>query len=533
MKPSNVNEAIKYLLKENEKYQHPFFPSEKSNEKCEICENDKDLHIKQINKIPLISSNNSSISSIKYNHSHIIPITVLSKVRSRSYKCKICFNIIPNEQALKNKCHNCNTYYCDECLYLDLKESIKNGKYELYCPECKIIYDEEKIKDILSDYSGNEEGKSEIEEEKNELINLYEKNKFKHQILSNNLMFCPIPDCEGYATKNNSSNYNICNRGHKFCVRCGEIWHSSGICPEEKKLDELFQYYYERLKLKKCPFCQVMTMKRGGCNHIKCTYCQRHWCWICGELFKSIDEHYGNINSKCYQQMNMNIIENDICSKCDNVNHKFFIFDNCHHRICYNCLEVYFLENEIKIDNNIEIKCISEGCNNISSLEIRKFIYLINKINNKVLKIKYNKGFYFNEFNATNISDFFFFRRICDYNNFCFKINEFIFCIEPWRRCYRNIPCVIESLYFIWLFIFQVIAFYLMPISLQICFRYLYYNFAKTIISEYYNKFLIIPLIIGEELLTLIYFIPFSVLHYFYLLINLLASIFCYKRKEY
>ena len=192
MKPSNVNEAMRYLSKENEKYQHPFFPSEKSNEKCEICENDKNLHIKHQKKLPLISSNNSSISSIKYNHSQIIPITVLSKIRSRSYECKICFNIIPNEQALKNECHNCNTYFCDECLYLDLKESIKNGKYELYCPECKIIYDEEKIIDILSDYSGNEEEKSEIKEEKNELINLYKKNKFKHQILTNNLIFCPM-----------------------------------------------------------------------------------------------------------------------------------------------------------------------------------------------------------------------------------------------------------------------------------------------------------------------------------------------------
>ena len=68
----------------------------------------------------------------------------------------------------------------------------------------------------------------------------------KNKILNNNnLLFCPIPDCEGYAKKNDSTTYNICNKGHKFCVRCGEEWHRNGICPQEEKLDELFQKYYE------------------------------------------------------------------------------------------------------------------------------------------------------------------------------------------------------------------------------------------------------------------------------------------------
>ena len=65
----------------------------------------------------------------------------------------------------------------------------------LYCPECKTEYDKNKINDILSNNNGNEE-------EKNKLLKLYEKNKFKNIILNNNnLIFCPIPDCEGYAEK--------------------------------------------------------------------------------------------------------------------------------------------------------------------------------------------------------------------------------------------------------------------------------------------------------------------------------------------
>ena len=41
LKPSNVNEALHYLSVENGIYQHPFFPSEISDEICEICENGK------------------------------------------------------------------------------------------------------------------------------------------------------------------------------------------------------------------------------------------------------------------------------------------------------------------------------------------------------------------------------------------------------------------------------------------------------------------------------------------------------------
>ena len=171
------------------------------------------MHIKEKNKLITISSNDSSISSFKFNK-NIIPIKILSKA---SYACEICEDKIPKEEAIKNECQNCNKFYCDECLYLYFKESIKNGKCELFCSLCKIMYDENKVKDIISSKYGTEE-------EKNNLLCLYEKNKLKNQILSNpNLMFCPIPDCKGYATKNNSSNYNICNKGHKFCVRCGEI----------------------------------------------------------------------------------------------------------------------------------------------------------------------------------------------------------------------------------------------------------------------------------------------------------------------
>ena len=50
-------------------------------------------------------------------------------------------------------------------------------------------------------------------------------------------MFCPIVNCNGFAKKNNNKEYNICTMGHKFCIKCGELWHDDGKCKEEEKID--------------------------------------------------------------------------------------------------------------------------------------------------------------------------------------------------------------------------------------------------------------------------------------------------------
>ena len=222
--------------------------------------------------------------------------------------------------------------------------------------------------------------------------------------------------------------------------------------------------------------------------------------------------------------MNANIIENDICSKCDNITNNFRTFVKCQHIICLNCFEDYFLENDVKMNENMKLKCIVEECNNIADISIEVFINIIDNIGNKILTNKYSKVYYSKEF-VNRFLNYFFHARIDHYNEICFDINTFIFCMDPWTNCFHHRPRIIEALYIIWLIIFQVLFFYVMPISLQICFRNLYYNFIRKIIYKYY-KLLVIPLIIAEELLTLIYFFPFGVLHYFYLLINLLLSIF-------
>ena len=242
----------------------------------------------------------------------------------------------------------------------------------------------------------------------NNLKILLEKNKTKEIILSNpDLMFCPIANCEGYCNKKTNKKYNICNKGHKFCPTCGELYHKNGKCKDEEKVNELFDQYYKKYKLKKCPYCQIVTLKNGGCNHITCLYCGKNWCWLCNELFETTEEHYGNIGSNCYNKMYPNNENNENnrnnrlfrCSKCQNETDSYQFFSKCDHIICNNCFENNLLENNYLIIFPEKVmKCIITDCNKSKLYYRSNLIHFIKESNNENLKKKYRTQILTNEY---------------------------------------------------------------------------------------------------------------------------------------
>ena len=406
-KPSNINDAVNYLTKENEIYQHLFYDSSNKEDYCEICGEKKINHINEINSSMSISFNTININQ---SDEKLNLIRIINKEK-REYKCKICEEDILNEEETKNKCEQCNNYFCSECLYLHIKELIRNGKYALFCPECKFVYTKDKIDQILL---FNIKDKKEI----NNLKKLLENNNTKEIILSNpELMFCPIVNCNGFAKKNNNKEYNICTMGHKFCIKCGELWHNDGKCKEEEKIDKLFQEFSKKYNLKKCPYCHIVTNKNGGCNHMKCNYCGKDWCWICQEIFISTEEHYRNRNSKCFGKMQPNNARR-ICSKCENeINGNFKAF-RCEHRICDNCFIEYLLNScTMIIYPEKIINCIISGCNGFTVFHDEDFIDFIKETNNKELIKKYKISILFYDYfvdaffflNMENILKYYFF----------------------------------------------------------------------------------------------------------------------------
>lgn len=48
---------------------------------------------------------------------------------------------------------------------------------------------------------------------------------------------------------------------------------------------------------KRCPGCKAPTQKGPACNHMTCTQCHTHWCWVCGTRVSSGEsDHFSPFN---------------------------------------------------------------------------------------------------------------------------------------------------------------------------------------------------------------------------------------------
>ena len=522
LKPSNVNEANHFLTKENGLYQHIFYPSSKNSERCEICREGINNHIKS-NNDSIKSKNDESTISNQNQFNDVIRYTN----KKDNIKCRICEDCFNNENNIY-ECEKCHNYFCYECLYLYIKESIRNGKCDFLCPDCKLIIKENKIQKIFS--INNIKYKNEIKE----LKKLYQKNKTKKIVLSNkNLMFCPIKDCEGYAEKKSKQKYNKCNLGHKFCSQCGDIWHKNGKCPKEDNIDELFQQFYKKLKLKKCPNCHIATLKRGGCNHINCTYCNKNWCWLCEEIFDSIDDHYGNPDTKCYNKMMGDLIDQDLCNKCQNPKDSFQTFVKCGHTICDDCFENYLLENNaFKLSNITEIKCPYENCNQNSQFNTEIFIKFILENDNANITRKYRKQILFYKYNLINIIMIFSFNQYWKIyiSEILLKLYDLI--SDPFYYSCRNSDgyIILEIIGIIFGLIFLLVYTIIFPLFFHITIQRFYYKFLKETIFDF-NKKLKVPIIIGIELISIIFLFPLIAFHYIYSVFALIYKLIITIKK--
>ena len=499
-KPSNISEAVHYLTKENGIYQHIFYNSSNKEDICEVCGEKKIMHINTISRTASISNNSINIISLRQEEEKNEKFDIITINNKNT--CKICEEEITKEE-IKNKCEKCNNYFCSECLYLNIKELIINGKCSLFCPECKFVYTKDKIEQILL---FNIKDKEEI----NKLKSILEKNNTKQMILSNpELMFCPIVNCEGYAKKNNNKEYNICTKGHKFCIKCGELWHKEGKCKEGENVDELFQIYRKKYHLKNCPYCNIVTYKTGGCNHMNCKFCNKHWCWLCQKLFTSTEEHYGNINSKCYNkvQTNLDIL---ICDKCENEifdNNSFKTFFKCGHCFCYDCFKKHFIENINMITFPQRLNCIKLGCNGYQLFSYNYIIDFIEKSNDDELIKKYKNSIIFREYALHPLFDYIKYYSI--YEKIIGKI----------KRSYpgfsEKLDCFLGVVGIILVYLFYPIFVILVPIFFHYTIKYLYYfKFLPEIKKQYNNRVIIFCIIAGQEILSLVFLFSLIALHY-------------------
>ncbi|KAL6698388.1 hypothetical protein J3F84DRAFT_393806 [Trichoderma pleuroticola] len=123
----------------------------------------------------------------------------------------------------------------------------------------------------------------------------------------NEFRYCPTPDC-GYIYKTTSESkiQNCPNCLRPTCSACHEP-HGGMSCAEHRyMMSEGYQEFAklkEDLGIKDCPSCKTPLEKISGCNHMTCTVCNCHICWVCLKTFSSgeqVYEHMGTLHGGLY-----------------------------------------------------------------------------------------------------------------------------------------------------------------------------------------------------------------------------------------
>ena len=215
-----------------------------------------------------------------------------------------------------------------------------------------------------------------------------------------------------------------------------------------------------------------------------------------------------------------NGVETIFCPKYDETTNSFITFNKCGHLICNDCFEKLLLEN-----NNFktDIKCLLDECNEISYFQLNYLIDFIFERNNDNLKKKYRKQLFIYKFKTLP-----FYNSIDEYVKYygiLISLYEFIGHIfySFLHKCKGYF--ILEIIGIIFAVLLIILYPVIFPFSSQIIIKKYYYSFIRII-----NKGLIIPIIIGEELLSIIYFFPMIFIHYIYSIyagINLLIEYCC------
>ena len=111
--------------------------------------------------------------------------------------------------------------------------------------------------------------------------------------------YCPTPDCpQIYRSAPPDTVLQCPSCLARICPNCHVEAHDGMSCAN-RDLDgeKLFREWMEAHDVKSCPGCKSSIEKIAGCNHMTCTRCQTHICWVCLETFPKADGIYDHMRA--------------------------------------------------------------------------------------------------------------------------------------------------------------------------------------------------------------------------------------------
>ncbi|KJH51311.1 hypothetical protein DICVIV_02514 [Dictyocaulus viviparus] len=250
----------------------------------------------------------SLISCLDTIDEKLVSLTSERDYLSKPY-CPVC--LLPVSNAFY--CLECGHYYCLKCIIHQVKTIIKNRMLPLRCvsADCDKLFS---INDIKRIVLGEARMPWLSANKMNSLLSssidcLLRKDK--------SLFRCPSPDCFGIFTKKNVGNTfstvhcDSCKR--EWCNACPNEPHAGVSCEVYALLRSDHTASLRAYKasnsglIRDCPTrsCGAIIEKDGGCNHMHCTLCNTHFCWLCNyvsdsqtDVYKHLREEHGMIGDQ-------------------------------------------------------------------------------------------------------------------------------------------------------------------------------------------------------------------------------------------
>ena len=132
----------------------------------------------------------------------------------------------------------------------------------------------------------------------------------------------PATEEKGTDKKKKAERFNpadllsVCEEcGFAFCSRCLQTWHGEFVrCMPKRDKGELTEeekasLEYLQLHTSPCPTCNAPAQKTHGCNHMICSRCDTHFCYLCsswldpGNPYKHYNQQGDGKVTSCYMRL--------------------------------------------------------------------------------------------------------------------------------------------------------------------------------------------------------------------------------------
>lgn len=213
------------------------------------------------------------------------------------YTCCVCFEQVDGADFVSA---NCEHFFCSSCFSRYLSVAVDDGVACIHTkcmhPGCSAAVPESVFRRVLP----------------KQAVAKYQKHQLKNFVDADpHIRWCPSPSCDNILYSESTGNREgRCSCGQTLCLGCGQIAHRPASCECFRSwlsLDRTDGQSSAWLSshTKDCPFCRSRIFKDGGCQHVSCAVCKRHFCWMClGDWSQHGSQTGGFYNCNRYNSVN-------------------------------------------------------------------------------------------------------------------------------------------------------------------------------------------------------------------------------------